>query len=371
MTPRLHPFRLAGAILGLALAAASAPAREGAPQTELVAEVDGRSYFTSGMGFLATPGQRLPIRVTVASSDEAAEAVRAGQAATVAVAEQYQWSVESGELLNLRGREVVFHCPLQPGTTRIRLRYIRATTIDTRERRGGAQATEGHWTLNVFVQFPFDRNGNGSIDGYPVGIYPDETSERAPSVVTAHADAYQPPRWFARVASGERDIYLSPHFKIGDFCSPYTDESPTFVAIDPELLERLERLRSLLAISGKPPAIRILRAYLSPNHLMQLRRRGLNLTRFTRHMYGDAASLIVDSNGDLRMDDLNGDGAADLRDIDIVSRLVEQIEREQRRPGGLGVHAGPTDPLLPDTPYLSFDCRGWRARWSSTGSKEE
>ncbi len=138
------------------------------------------------------------------------------------------------------------------------------------------------------------------------------------------------------------------------------------MAISPRLIDRLERLRAKLVTADRPePLIVILRAYISPNEAGQLRRKGLAMAEFSRNLYGDGAAIIVDANGDGVMDDMNDDGKIDLHDVDYVSRVIEQIERETGVYGGVGIHAGPTDPLLPKTPYLSIDCRGKRARWSS------
>ena len=49
----------------------------------------------------------------------------------------------------------------------------------------------------------------------------------------------------------------------------------------------------------------------------------------SRHQYGDAADVIIDANGDGRMDDLNHDGRLDLSDTQVILRVG--------RAGGEGV----------------------------------
>jgi hypothetical protein len=134
------------------------------------------------------------------------------------------------------------------------------------------------------------------------------------------------------------------------------------------LVDVLERVRQHMIGPGRPnPHIAILRAFLSPNDISQMKRKGLRLSQFNRNMYGDAASIIVDDNGDGLMDDLDGDGKVDRKDIDYLSLAVEQVERETKQFGGLALYMTPADPLMPKTPCVVLDCRGWKARWGSTG----
>ena len=63
-----------------------------------------------------------------------------------------------------------------------------------------------------------------------------------------------------------------------------------------------------------------------------------------------------------RMDDLNSDGRVDLEDVDILSRIVEEMVDEpwyEPYAGGLGRDAAKQH----RGPLLHVDVRGYRARW--------
>ena len=83
----------------------------------------------------------------------------------------------------------------------------------------------------------------------------------------------------------------------------------------------------------------------------------------SRHQYGDAADLIIDSNGDGRMDDLNRDGVVDFRDTDVINAAVERVERRfPELVGGLGLYRA----MGPSGPFAHIDVRGTRARWTNS-----
>ena len=81
-------------------------------------------------------------------------------------------------------------------------------------------------------------------------------------------------------------------------------------------------------------------------------------------MYGDAADVFVDNDGNGRMDDLNRDGRVDHRDARVILAAVERVER--RYPalaGGVGVYRANSA----HGPFAHVDVRGWRARWGLIG----
>jgi hypothetical protein len=84
------------------------------------------------------------------------------------------------------------------------------------------------------------------------------------------------------------------------------------------------------------------------------------MARASRHQYGDAADVIIDSDGDGRMDDLNGDGRVDLRDIAPITSAIARIEeRYAEFVGGLGMYSA----MGPRGPFAHVDVRGTSARW--------
>jgi hypothetical protein len=86
----------------------------------------------------------------------------------------------------------------------------------------------------------------------------------------------------------------------------------------------------------------------------------------SRHQYGDAADVIIDADGDGRMDDLNRDGIVDFRDTDVINRAVERVEwRYPELVGGLGLYRA----MGPSGPFAHIDVRGKRARWTNAARR--
>ena len=87
----------------------------------------------------------------------------------------------------------------------------------------------------------------------------------------------------------------------------------------------------------------------------------LRLAR-SRHLYGDAADIYVDDDGDGQMDDLNEDGAVDVQDARLLAEIVEaQRDEPWYAPfvGGLGVYG----PAPHRGPFIHVDTRGEPVRW--------
>jgi uncharacterized protein YcbK (DUF882 family) len=99
----------------------------------------------------------------------------------------------------------------------------------------------------------------------------------------------------------------------------------------------------------------------------QYNRRGGDSTGragLSRHMYGDAADVWVDDDGDGQMDDLDGDGRHDLDDARVVCEAVDRVEREHPElVGGCGYYPGNGA----HGPFTHIDTRGYRARWVGSG----
>jgi uncharacterized protein YcbK (DUF882 family) len=80
----------------------------------------------------------------------------------------------------------------------------------------------------------------------------------------------------------------------------------------------------------------------------------------SRHMYGDAADIFIDSNGDGVMDDLNHDGKITIADSRVISAAVDRVEAAHPElVGGAGVYPA----SVGHGPFIHIDSRGYRARW--------
>lgn len=200
---------------------------------------------------------------------------------------------------------------------------------------------------------PFADKRNGRVGSYAVGRWPGEV--RRPL-----SEAYRPPSGFIEVTEENASLAISTNFTLGDFL----DRSqravwPKALVLDLRLVDKLELLRQELEILGhRNPDIGILSGFRTP----QANARGVRSAQSTesRHLYGDAADIIVDSNGDGRMDDITKDGRVDERDVLALIRLVELVEEKYPElVGGIGRYraAGGTGM------FLHVDVRGTRVRW--------
>jgi uncharacterized protein YcbK (DUF882 family) len=90
--------------------------------------------------------------------------------------------------------------------------------------------------------------------------------------------------------------------------------------------------------------------------------RSLGNVQYSLHQWGAAADIFIDENGDGRMDDLNRDGRSDIRDAEVLYRLIDDAAA---RPEGQGLIGGVGK--YPSTashgPFVHVDVRNRRARW--------
>jgi hypothetical protein len=85
---------------------------------------------------------------------------------------------------------------------------------------------------------------------------------------------------------------------------------------------------------------------------------------FSRHIYGDAADVMVDEDGDEVCDDVNGDGRVDEKDGLVIGNVVRQLQGSgQIAPGGIGVYG--FDGQDSARSYVHFDLRGYVTRWGT------
>jgi len=159
-------------------------------------------------------------------------------------------------------------------------------------------------------------------------------------------------------------MYVSPHFRVGDFASPGEAGRDHFIAIQPKFIDFLEEVwKAAQKEYGETARIVILRAYLSPNESLRLQQKGVQYTAFTRYLYGDAAAVVVDLAGKGVLGDLNRDGRVDRDDANQLADLLERVQDAMKVQGGLGVVDRPLEPNWPETPFAVVDLRGIRSRW--------
>ncbi len=202
--------------------------------------------------------------------------------------------------------------------------------------------------LTALVMHPAAEVHDGALNGYRIGKYQGRPLRGDP--------AYVPPEGFVEVGRADRDVLVSPHFALGDFLCKQPGE-PRYVALSVPLLAKLETIAEALESRGiAPGALRVMSGYRTPAYNAAIG----NRTIYSRHLWGDAADIYVDADGDGGMDDLNGDGLATVADARLLSRWIEALgSREAWRPGGLAAYRA----NAAHGPFVHVDARGTRARW--------
>lgn len=203
--------------------------------------------------------------------------------------------------------------------------------------------------INAFVMRPYD--GREVLNGFRVGTY-----QRRP---LGGDPAYAMPKGFIEVTPDLRGVWVAPHFRLEQFLCKQSSGQLEYLSLSPRLLHKLEYLLAKAHERGiQASTFQILSAFRTPWH----NRRTGNDTRYSRHVYGDAADIYVDEDGDGVMDDLDGDGRITDRDADVIYELVEDSMHDhafQPYVGGLALyhkasHRGP---------FVHVDSRGTPIRW--------
>jgi uncharacterized protein YcbK (DUF882 family) len=126
------------------------------------------------------------------------------------------------------------------------------------------------------------------------------------------------------------------------------------------LLDKLELIGDALERRKLPGLLHVMSGFRTP----QYNARGVGprggRASASRHMYGDAADVIVDANGVGLMDDLDSDGKVTLRDARVLYAVVEEVEVQYPELAG-GLSAYPANSA--HGPFVHVDARGVRARW--------
>ena len=204
-------------------------------------------------------------------------------------------------------------------------------------------------TLNAFVLVPFPNAR--TIGRFMIGQYQTRPLRGDPS--------YARPTGFIEVTEANRGTLVAPHFTLEQFASKQSARYPKYLVLRERLLLKLELLLEEARSAGiSATTFRVLSGYRTPFYNKSIG----NETRYSRHVYGDAADIYVDDDGDGTMDDLNGDGRTTLADAKALGEVIERLsEKSWYQPfeGGLGLYKGNRS----HGPFLHVDVRGHPARW--------
>ncbi|MFN8978840.1 MAG: D-Ala-D-Ala carboxypeptidase family metallohydrolase [Gemmatimonadaceae bacterium] len=244
----------------------------------------------------------------------------------------YQWvavgSSESADVMRPLDGDTLL-APLQPGF------YELVVT------RGGIAQRLTEPRLAVLV--PFELKLGSTLNGYQIGRYPAEWNRSG--------DA-ETPAGFAEVREEHLDLPLTRHLKVRDFVTHDRQTMwPRYVAVDARVLDKIELvLRELARRRGEERMdfdLEVHSGFRTPLHNANVE----GSARDSRHLYGDAADVAIDADGD---------GRLTLFDAYRVEQAVDWVERlHPELSGGLGVYSSPRYA----TPYCHIDARGERKRW--------
>lgn len=214
--------------------------------------------------------------------------------------------------------------------------------------------------MSVITLVPFREKRRGRIGTYMLGSWPYESGEKPRS------PAYANPRGFVKVTQETKDLYVSEHFKLGDFLTKeQQDVWPKYLLLDPRLLDKLELMIQELEREGVDVRhVTVMSGFRTP-HYNEGGGNTAGRANLSRHMYGDGADVFVDNDRDNWTDDITGDGKVTLADAEKMARAAERVEkRYPELVGGIGIYPA----CCGHGPFVHIDIRGYPARWRGTGT---
>lgn len=197
--------------------------------------------------------------------------------------------------------------------------------------------------VTLFVLEPSSNiDARGYLGDYRIGAYPKDT-----------------PAGFIKVEKDDVSHLVSPNFKIGQFlCKQQPDVWPKYVLVSDSNLNRLETLLATLKAEGRTDADSL---YVMSGFRTPFYNRTIKASKFSRHMYGDAADVYIDSAPrDGAMDDINTDGKIDKEDANFLYDYAQALyQKTSVKSGGLGSYKA----NAVHGPFVHIDARGRTARW--------
>jgi len=194
--------------------------------------------------------------------------------------------------------------------------------------------------------------------GLEIGQYRSPSASGTPKVKNNPAD-YRPPALFMVMPPEAMEAELAPGFRLGDWVVPSEGSGARHTRAAPvnyRLWQSVGTVRRALAARGVAPgALRIISGYRAPAY-----NRGAGSGWYGRHAYGDAVDFYLDTRGDGRTGDLDGDGRVDRRDALWTIGLLEELMADGHIPtGGLGAYTFTGGKRV----TWHYDQRGHRATW--------
>ena len=202
-------------------------------------------------------------------------------------------------------------------------------------------------TLQAFVVVPQYRLRGEFLNGYRIGRYPKKPLSGFFSMTG-----------FVEVTKENEDVLVSPHFRLKQFLCKQPSSSRKYLVLNERLPLALEYVLERVKMAGyRATTFQVMSGYRSPSY-----NRSLGNVRFSQHQFGAAADIFIDENGDGVMDDLNADGRSDIRDAEVLYRLIDDAAAQpegQKLIGGIGKYPS----TAAHGPFVHVDVRDRQARW--------
>lgn len=205
--------------------------------------------------------------------------------------------------------------------------------------------------LNIFIVIPFKELKGEYLNGYRIGNYP--------LIPSNLIHIYKNPVGFIEVTEENKETYISPHFKIGQFLCKQKSNFPKYIILKERLLLKLEHiLEKVNEMELYCETFNIMSGYRTPYY-----NKLIGNVKYSRHLWGGAADIFIDENPkDEMMDDLNKDGKIDYKDAAILYDIIDNMYgKPWYKPfiGGLARYKRTQN----HGPFVHVDVRGFRARW--------
>ena len=199
-------------------------------------------------------------------------------------------------------------------------------------------------SVQLIVTEPFEHQRE--LNGYRIGKYPSPKGSPNPA-------RYGPPKGFIELTEQNLHTPLSSHFQLHQFMCKQGGSWPRYMVVQPTLVVMLENIVAMLNRRGiAVDTLAVLSGYRTP-----LYNKAIGNVPYSRHVFGDAADIFVDADGDNFMDDLNGDGVVSVKDAQLLADMIGTLPGAKY--SGIGVYAA----TKVRGPFVHVDTRGKRARW--------
>ena len=204
--------------------------------------------------------------------------------------------------------------------------------------------------VTIIVMVTASEQKGKYLNGYRIGNYP--------KVAYKNRNNYKIPKGFIEVTEDNKDLFITPHFQLKQFLSKQASGWPKYLVLSPRLLVKLEYLLEELNKTGiHSNTLFIMSGYRTPYY-----NRSIGNVKYSRHIFGDAADVYVDVNGDSSIDDLNKDGKINMADAEIIYQIVSKMDNDPEQAhllGGMGKY----NKNASHTFFIHVDTRGYKARW--------